>query len=30
MITSDGWMVEKMKKGFVGLTVHWIAVEEKV
>ena len=23
-------MVNKMKKGFLGLTAHWIAVEEKV
>ena len=25
-ITSDCWMAENMKKGFLGLTAHWIEV----
>jgi len=26
-ITADVWMADKMKKGFLGMTAHWIKVE---
>lgn len=28
--TSDGWTAEAMKKGFLGVTAHWIEVKEGV
>ena len=27
-ITADGWTAERLRKGFLGMTVHWIEVEE--
>ena len=29
-VTGDGWTVDKMGKGFLRMTGHWIDVEKKV
>jgi hypothetical protein len=28
--TSDGWTAEAMKKGFLGVTAHWIQVKDGI